>query len=537
MTLGRGLYGLPEPELPKKTPSKWRWAIYIPLIFFSLMAASLFTLSFMGGNSPELKENIENYLSQATGTQATIGKLVYAGFYPAMGMAAEDIRFVRKDGDTAGEELARLGEARFAIAFWSVPSGTPKFRMMAVKNASIAAGVLAPRAIRIEKMMIDPDAMAFIAQGNYGGEDFFASIPLKSKAGLSKVPVYMLADEARFEVRAGALSAKGVFYPLGGRGADLKLEELRAGKANPITADILIGGKIKGVVKGGESSANLDLRITRTGKARRIGGDIAFDVLNQGDIFGAAGIVEIWRAMQEFYFGPDLFRKRQDEPYDFSRTAIDADFRVADFRHGKTALGTIAGRLAVGENIAALESLSGDLQGGALSGAIRLDATGNPGKLDAGLSVKGIDYTHLYGGAAGGRADVTIDLKAEGNNGAALMQSLSGSVVVVAGPGEITGKSVALSGGKIMRAMLPDPLGPDDRLHLECGLWALDIKGPAATVKALLVDPDKKTVSGAGTIDLTQGTAEMRLEPQSQNPEFSAPGLAESHPCRQYASP
>ena len=132
---------------------------------------------------------------------------------------------------------------------------------------------------------------------------------------------------------------------------------------------------------------------------------------------------------------------------------------------------------------------------------------------------------------------MTIDLKAEGNNGAALKKTLSGSVLVVAGPGEIAGKSVALSGGKMVRAMLPDFFGPDDRLHLECGFWALDMKGPAATAKALLAGTDQEIVSGEGSIDLAQGTAEMRFGPESKNLKFSVPGLAESHPCRQYAGP
>lgn len=540
MTLGHGLYGLPEPELPKKPPSKWRWAIRIPLIFLCVMTASLFTLSVMGGNSPELRENLEDYLSQATGMQASIGTLVYAGFYPAMGMAAEDIRFVRKGGDAAGEELIRLGEARFAMAFWSIPSGTPKFRMLAVKDARIAAGVFTPRAITVEKIMIDPKAMAFVAEGAYGGEDFSATVPLKSKMGLAKVPVYMMADEAPFTMKAGNIFAKGVFRPLGGKRLGVRIEELRTGAAYPVSADLVIGRNIKGTIKNGESAAMVDLRLTQKGRLRHAGGEVVFSILNRDDLYGSAGVSQIWRELQMFYYGPDLVREKQGEPYDFSRASIDTDFKVADFRAGKAALGSMAGRFIVKDNIAALDSLSGDMHGGALSGSVRLDATGNPGKLDAGLAVRGIDYARLYGGTAEGRADVVIALKAEGNNSAALIESLNGKAVVAAGPGGLSAKGLG-AGGRVVQAMLP-AIKPDADLHLACGLWMLEIRRQEAAVRALLIEADDKVLTGEGAIDLERGTASLRFAPVQETPSLSGLGvaqgdLAENHPCRKFVNP
>ncbi|HEY8192248.1 MAG TPA: hypothetical protein VIG74_07470, partial [Alphaproteobacteria bacterium] len=253
MTLGNGLYGLPEPEKPKRAPSRKRWWVRVPMAILIIVGVSLTALSMIGGNSDEMKVRLENYLNDITGMESHVGILNGVHFYPAMGVDAQNVTL--KSG---GAVKASVGSIRLYVPFWNMPFGRSDFRDFDIANVVIEAGVMTPRRIEIDRLMIDSREKAaplLVLDGRYGGEAVSLRVDLKVRSvSASGAALYDLADDAAFAIHAGDISARGVLRRKTGKGLNIDLEDFRAGKEfNSVKANLNMLGSVEGTMESAQS--------------------------------------------------------------------------------------------------------------------------------------------------------------------------------------------------------------------------------------------------------------------------------------------
>lgn len=522
--MGRGLYGLQEPAPPPKIPSRWRWVWRGILIVLALMTASLGTLFLIGGNSADMKFLIEDYLNDASGMTSSIGTLHNFSFYPAMAFDADDI-VLSRSGEAGGKaQEMRIGKMRFSIGFWSVARGATKFRVLEFRDVDIPAGIFVPRDLHVDHAGIDQAQSALTAQATYGGAPVELHIDLASRTGLAGIPAYSLAKDSAASLRLGDIIMKGVLNRDGMRGIHLALEELRAGDAAPISGDLTISGAVKGRIKAGASDFTLDVPFSSKDGVWSLRGSISSDHFLFADLSGDKGLVATYGRVRAFIDGPEKTKARHSQPYDFNRLEADIALSFKTFTWSDLVSGPVEAKLAIAKNIATVSPRSPDLNGGTLSGQIRLDATSDPGIFTAQLDLKNFDYTNLQrhvraSGAQTGRADLKIDVQATGNTIDQFWSSLHGGIMAVAGPGELTSSLVNLWGGGLVNAMLPD-FERGDHLNLNCGVGSFRVEGPVAKAEAILIDTDTVTIAGEGTVDLRKGTLDLQLDPESKDVAF-----------------
>lgn len=193
MTVGRELYGLPEPQLPPKPPSRWRWPVRIALGLSVVLAISLTSLSMLGGNSDSMKESLENYLGDLTGSTAKIETLNAVVFFPVLGVDIDGLTLSRD-----GVDAARFAHVNFSTGFWGALGGRSALRSLDFRDGTIGAGLLTPRSVRVDQFKIDfenVDKPVLALDGEYGGEKVTLRAGLKRKIGIFGASSFDLAND------------------------------------------------------------------------------------------------------------------------------------------------------------------------------------------------------------------------------------------------------------------------------------------------------------------------------------------------------
>ncbi|MGZ9097593.1 MAG: AsmA family protein [Micavibrio sp.] len=533
MTVGRELYGLPEPQLPPKPPSRWRWPARIILGLSVVMGVSLTSLSMLGGNGDSMKESLENYLGDLTGSTAKIETLNAVIFFPVLGVDFDGITLTRD-----GAVVARFSHVNFSTGFWGALSGRSALRSLDFSNGSIDAGVLTPRSIKIDQLKIDfenVDKPILALDGEYGGEKMTLRAALKRKIGVFGASSFELANDSRMTLRAGAIALES----LSGTGKKgertLLIETLTPGEGMaPIKGNLSISRRIKdvgfaGQLESGASRMDFDMALANDDGFWTMTGEADFEKLNLEDVFSPGGLVDGYGALRAFYFG-DRLQDVESVPFDFSMLKVDIKTDVKALSKGDLTLGSVSTPLTVEDGILGFHPLLGEIKGGILSGSVLLDATKAPAQLSADVNIKGLDYTSLStivkaGAEDHGRADLKTTLTAQGNSGDALWNDLDGKMMVIAGQGELSSPLISLWGGGLLNAMLPS-FGREDRLLLNCGIGDFEITDGIAQTKTFFLDTDGVTVVGDGTINFKESTIDLKLEPKSKDAAFFSAATA-----------
>lgn len=530
MTIHQGLYGLPEPALPPRPPSRWRWLKYTIAYAVAAVFISLMVLHFMGGNGDYLKGVVEDYISETTGYTAKIGTLNAVSLYPVIGVDFDDLELTRD-----GKSVAKMDHFNFSTGFWGASMGS-SVRTLSILNLSADAGVFTPGALSVDKLAIDvkQDAPHLILDGLYAGKPLSFTMPLRMKTGFSGSVSFGFNDKAPFHFRAGPVSADGfVSAAHGGRRLDVD-NLVVAGNDRPISAAIALtlprhGFGLDGKIQTGSTNIDYDLVFSSRDKTTQtIRGSIDADQFDPGDVFGAGGLIEAYDIAESFFKAAG---KQQDSGFDFKDMDVSIDGKIDHLVQGGVDLGTLNTVINISENVLSLDSLGGVVKGGEVSGLVRLDTTKEPAALDANLLIKNMDYTAFSTMVESkkdkkGLAEFKVDLKASGRNEKQLMRALNGKATIIAGPGELTSSLVNLWGGGLLNTMIPKFDKGSDHLNLNCGIGDFLIDKGQATAKTLFFDTDSVTVVGDGKIDLVKSTISMKLEPKSKGAAFLSAATA-----------
>ncbi|MBI1215220.1 MAG: hypothetical protein GC185_05295 [Alphaproteobacteria bacterium] len=138
-------------------------------------------------------------------------------------------------------------------------------------------------------------------------------------------------------------------------------------------------------------------------------------------------------------------------------------------------------------------------------------------KLDVDLKLRDLDYSRIAEGVTGGHTNVDIVLKGRGDTEEAVLKSLDGHVRLIGDKGRMLGGAADLWAGDLLSSVLA---GPEKETRLNCAVADFDIRHGVARSKTTIIDTQRVTVSGAGTIDLVQGRMDMRFTPAPKSPSL-----------------
>ncbi|SEH26087.1 AsmA family protein [Magnetospirillum fulvum] len=182
---------------------------------------------------------------------------------------------------------------------------------------------------------------------------------------------------------------------------------------------------------------------------------------------------------------------------DLGITAANLPLGAAGFTEAAATVRLTAGRLAI-------EGFSARLGEGLLTGEALLDASDHVPAAALKLAGSGLDLKRIGGGFPfdGGRAELAVDLHAQGASPRMLAGTLDGHIL--AGIGD-TGLAASTAGGVPARLLtaLDGGTGDEDPIHLRCAAVRIGIKnGLASAERGLAVETPRAAILGSGTLDL-----------------------------------
>lgn len=124
----------------------------IPVIMMVIIGVMLVALKVVERYPVPLRQGFEQYLSNVTGTNATISELEEIKFFPNIVFKAKNITF--HNGANAAQIDLEVEEINYQAPFLSVFVGAGKFNEFSLKNVNSIAGFMGPKSIQIETAIV-----------------------------------------------------------------------------------------------------------------------------------------------------------------------------------------------------------------------------------------------------------------------------------------------------------------------------------------------------------------------------------------------
>lgn len=261
-----------------------------------------------------------------------------------------------------------------------------------------------------------------------------------------------------------------------------------------------------------------ELRLTLARERPKLSGALATGVIDLDDYLPEPAP----EAVAESDGAPPPAEGWSAEPIDFSALRLaDADLRIemAGLKRGDIALGPAALTLALDNGRLAATLPQTTLAGGAVSGQIRIDASGATPGLGAELTVADVQAEPLLVALAGferlsGRANGELSLGARGASPQALVGSLDGRAAFVFRDGAIKGINIPAVMRDLKTAFLdPSADTPQETDFAELSASWILRDGIAHTEDLKLVAPLLR-LSGRGDVVLPERQVALLLEPR-----------------------
>ncbi|MDF2764739.1 MAG: putative protein involved in outer rane biosis, asmA [Rhodospirillales bacterium] len=154
-------------------------------------------------------------------------------------------------------------------------------------------------------------------------------------------------------------------------------------------------------------------------------------------------------------------------------------------------------------------AIKADVDGAAAKPAVALTITSR--QVEVGSLLKLLQVSDVL---SGGKADLDLDVRGEGESVRAIMAGLDGSSRMVMGPGKINNRFA-----KILLADLGGVItfsGSGDSSDINCMVSDFGIAQGRATAKALVLDTNGATILGSGGIDLRSERLDLRFDPNAK---------------------
>jgi hypothetical protein len=323
----------------------FRILLWTILIFFALGWIGLWVMSSLGGSSPELKEGLEQFFSETTGSYAEIEELNELSLYPVARMDISGLSLKKKqDGDpwlTAGHILV-------SIRFWDVFFSRKNLLAVSMADIDVAPGFWGPGSVELEEGLLsrDEDGSYFRLAGFYDGIPLAAFIPVGSKEDKRYGRIFTLPSGYEPEITFGPVTVSGNYSH---NSDGFRIENIEVAKENEklLEGSLEIDSRTKEKVKlsgsfvSGSSNAALSMFLPLSGTSDQPGGTILFTELATKDFTGDGPVVVLADLIS------CIFPPSQQETGDVSAVL---EVVVKELRHYGNALGEVKFSLNIHEN-------------------------------------------------------------------------------------------------------------------------------------------------------------------------------------------
>jgi AsmA family protein len=170
-----------------------------------------------------------------------------------------------------------------------------------------------------------------------------------------------------------------------------------------------------------------------------------------------------------------------------------------------------------------IKPVSSSIAGGKLIGNIGLNASGKTAAIVSKLTITGLQPNQvpaLEDKITGGKTDIDLDIKGNGNSVSQIMAGLNGKLVFKMAEG-VSSDSISGALGADMLKKTFDMLNPtsksSDGTQLLCAVVNLDIKDGIATAdQGIAISTSQMDVIGSGTINLKTEALDIGIKPQAK---------------------
>ncbi|MDP6708137.1 MAG: AsmA family protein [Alphaproteobacteria bacterium] len=338
-----------------------------------------------------------------------------------------------------------------------------------------------------------------------------------------------------------AMTVEGhIAEPLEGKGLDLAVKasakdlaalSVLAGRKlpelGPLEASLRLNDDDKGYVlngldaKLGTSDLAGDLRVALGPERPRVDGTVASRLLDLDAILAVApGGAPAKKAK------PDgrLFSAAQLPLSVLGALNGDIAYKAGQLRYAGLTLGDVAVAARLKQGAIDLAPLTATLANGRLQIDAAVDGAKTPAPARLRLKLEGADLRQLLLTAAdsdllSGRLDVSLDLVGSGGSVRQIMAGLGGRANMVVADGYIANQYVDLIAADLLASLAPwskDAKGA--KLH--CIVADLPIRSGLARAKVLLLDTERMTVTGEGTVSLKSEKLDLKLKPKPKDPSL-----------------
>lgn len=491
-------------------------------IFAVIILIGLTILSRLGGNSPVLREAVEEFLTEATPYTAHVGTLNTMRFFPDIMVDATDIE-LRAGDDGTGEAMVHIGSARIVMPFFDAMFRPGYFKTLHIENLKALPGAILDKNLAVQSLAVkdDQEEPALIIEGAIDTAPFYARFGLQAK-GRPGDYVYVIGHERGFEMKLADIDIRGTLrntvtgdYKFAN--FTLKKNDVEVLHGN-IDLDrsrehrLGISGSLS--LEPGKSLIDPDVTLSWSDDIRSVNGKITASELAIEDITGTSPLQQTIDTLDKILGDPT-------GKIDMAGWALDLNLDVEKLKTGKIWLGKIKTPLILKDSQLHAGPLSGTVMMGALSGDINLDASKSPATLTQKISIKGFDYTELQKRLSDqpanieGHGDILIDLSSESQTMDGLIDGLSGKMGFIGGQGKMRAGLLDLWGGGLLNALLPS-FEKDSDLNMNCVVVNLDVKDLKGQSDSVFIDTKRVTLHGEGTYDFKNDQLEMVLEPKSK---------------------
>ncbi|MCB9982515.1 MAG: AsmA family protein [Rhodospirillales bacterium] len=486
-------------DLQAKSDKGWETIVLRILKWLAILGVALFigltVLSRMGGNSPVLREAVEEFLTDATPYTARVGTLNSMRFFPNIVIDVTDVE-LRGGEDGTGEAQVRIDTAKLVMPLFDALYRPGHFKDLQIKNLKAMPGSMLAQSIEIQSLAIEDEGeqSALVIDGRVGKTPLKASFGLDVK-GKPGAYTYVIGRERGFEATLADIGAGGTIRNT--VTGDYKFENLVLKKAGQ---EVLHGNidfdrgddrlKVHGQlrIEPGKSRVDPDVRFEWPDdeKPLKISGEIVGPEIIVSDFDGSSELQKTIDALDKIFGTPG-------GKLDLDGLDVDLKLDIQQLKSGNVLLGKVETPLSIKNGELHMGPLSGTIVAGTLSGDVDIDAAKSPAEMTQKITVKNFDYTELQKRLSDeparieGHGNILMELSSQSGTLEGLFDSLSGKISFVGGRGKMRAGLLNLWGGGLLNALLPS-FEEDSDLNMNCVVVNLDVENLKGRSDAVFVD-------------------------------------------------
>ena len=193
---------------------------------------------------------------------------------------------------------------------------------------------------------------------------------------------------------------------------------------------------------------------------------------------------------------------------------------------GEQDVGNVKFHITLDDGLLALQPVQGRLWSGEIDGALILDVKPYVPTLKVNLNIRGLDYggvTKTLGGTEvvkGQSQSIKLTLEGRGDTLNQVLGRANGQFELVDGPLELSTKYIDLWAADFITTALSTAWEAEPVTKLNCAVGYFDIDEGEMKTDNILIDTQRVTVAGAGTLNLASENMDLILTPRPKDPSL-----------------